>query len=400
MLTNYIDAAIRHARYEILADDGSTYGEIPECRGVYANAYTMEVCRAELAEVLEDWLLVRVQNNLALPTIDGFELKIEGEGIAYHRRFEVENLSEGQRRTPPFGPISRQELICALRASGFDDVLYSSGQHPFMFKGDLTLTVPNSHQDDIGRELLARILRQAGVSLAEWTALSNESVVFYDHVTQLITVATFLTPEDAEVARLALESEGIATFLADATFVGMEWWNGNALGWVKLQVAEDDAERAREILSQDIGASTKEPPRRCPACGIEVPANFAVCWSCESPMDGSAGEPSASTRPAPATDETEDAEPPAGDAVAWRALVAAFFGFCDFPPLFLYSLWLLLRLVQLHKPLSRKGRWFFWLAMLLDVALGLFVLWAIWLMIFATWYALSASVFHMYENRI
>ena len=54
MLVQYIRAALRHARYEILADDGSFYGEIPECNGVYANATTLEDCREQLAEVLEE----------------------------------------------------------------------------------------------------------------------------------------------------------------------------------------------------------------------------------------------------------------------------------------------------------------------------------------------------------
>ena len=38
MLTRYVEAAMRRARYEILKDDGTYYGEIPGCRGVYANA--------------------------------------------------------------------------------------------------------------------------------------------------------------------------------------------------------------------------------------------------------------------------------------------------------------------------------------------------------------------------
>ena len=63
MLTKYIDAAMRHAHYEILADDGSIYGEIPVAVGVYANAPSVEECRAELAEVLEDWLLFRIHKN-------------------------------------------------------------------------------------------------------------------------------------------------------------------------------------------------------------------------------------------------------------------------------------------------------------------------------------------------
>ena len=77
MLTKYLEAAMRHAHYEILADDGSYYGQIGECPGVYATATTLEGCRSELAQVLEDWLLLRIHKNLPLPTIDGIELTIK-----------------------------------------------------------------------------------------------------------------------------------------------------------------------------------------------------------------------------------------------------------------------------------------------------------------------------------
>jgi predicted RNase H-like HicB family nuclease len=77
MLLEYIDAALRHARYEILKDDGTYYGEIPECNGVYANAATLEACREELREVLEEWVLFRVHRHLSLPVIDGIELTIK-----------------------------------------------------------------------------------------------------------------------------------------------------------------------------------------------------------------------------------------------------------------------------------------------------------------------------------
>jgi predicted RNase H-like HicB family nuclease len=60
MLLEYIEAALRHAKYEILSDDGSYYGEIPECNGVYANAKNLEDCREELREVLEEWVLFRI----------------------------------------------------------------------------------------------------------------------------------------------------------------------------------------------------------------------------------------------------------------------------------------------------------------------------------------------------
>ena len=77
MLTDYLNAALRRARYEILPDDQSFYGEIPEFTGVYANAATLEDCRAELAEVLEEWVLFRVSRSLPLPVVDGLELKIK-----------------------------------------------------------------------------------------------------------------------------------------------------------------------------------------------------------------------------------------------------------------------------------------------------------------------------------
>ena len=68
---------------------------------------------------------------------------------------------------PTLGPVKRDVLITCPRKRGFDGP-YSGGKPPFMVKGDLTLTIPNPHQKDIGRELLARILRQAGVSKEEW----------------------------------------------------------------------------------------------------------------------------------------------------------------------------------------------------------------------------------------
>ena len=77
MLTKYIQAAMRKAKYEILPDDGSFYGEIPGFQGVYANADQLEQCREELEEVLEEWLLLGISRNHALPVVDGIELTIK-----------------------------------------------------------------------------------------------------------------------------------------------------------------------------------------------------------------------------------------------------------------------------------------------------------------------------------
>lgn len=79
MLTRYIKKAMERASYEILSDDHSFYGEIRECPGVYANAETLEKCRNELEEVLEEWILFRIYKNLPIPKVDNAEIKIKKE---------------------------------------------------------------------------------------------------------------------------------------------------------------------------------------------------------------------------------------------------------------------------------------------------------------------------------
>ena len=77
MLTAYIRAAMRRAQYEILPDKGTYYGSIPGFQGVWANAPTLEACRDELQEVLEDWVLLTLRRAEALPVIDGIDLNVK-----------------------------------------------------------------------------------------------------------------------------------------------------------------------------------------------------------------------------------------------------------------------------------------------------------------------------------
>jgi len=66
-----------------------------------------------------------------------------------------------------FSPISQRDLIRKLRDLGFEGP-FVGGKHPVMVRGTLRVTIPNPHDSDIGPDLLARLLRQALISRAEW----------------------------------------------------------------------------------------------------------------------------------------------------------------------------------------------------------------------------------------
>jgi len=78
MLTQFIQAAMRRATYELL-QDRSFYGEIPGLAGVYANASTLESCRDQLQEVLEGWIVVGLRLGHAMPVVDGIRLDVGAE---------------------------------------------------------------------------------------------------------------------------------------------------------------------------------------------------------------------------------------------------------------------------------------------------------------------------------
>ncbi|GAG74170.1 unnamed protein product [marine sediment metagenome] len=71
---------------------------------------------------------------------------------------------------PKLGSIKRNDLIKYFRELGFSGP-YSGGRHQFMQKGNITIRIPNPHKSDIGKELLARILKQADISRIEWEKL-------------------------------------------------------------------------------------------------------------------------------------------------------------------------------------------------------------------------------------
>jgi predicted RNA binding protein YcfA (HicA-like mRNA interferase family) len=63
--------------------------------------------------------------------------------------------------------VSRRELVRRLQALGFEGP-FAGGRHEFLVRGTIRLILPNPHRQEIGADLLSRILRQAGVSREEW----------------------------------------------------------------------------------------------------------------------------------------------------------------------------------------------------------------------------------------
>jgi len=76
MLFEYIQAAIEKAEYKKL-EDGSWFAEIPGFEGVWANKETVEECRKELIEVLEEWLLLKIKDSDPIPVVKGIDINVK-----------------------------------------------------------------------------------------------------------------------------------------------------------------------------------------------------------------------------------------------------------------------------------------------------------------------------------
>ncbi len=89
----------------------------------------------------------------------------------------------------------------------------------------------------------------------------------------LVTIARYTFPYEAQIARALLESEGVSSFIADEQTINMQWLYSDALGGVRLQVAEEDVYRARSILQDDRETALLEQEgedrQACPVCGSQ-----------------------------------------------------------------------------------------------------------------------------------
>jgi predicted RNase H-like HicB family nuclease len=75
MLMEYTQKALEKAEYKKL-DDGTWFAEISDFNGVWANRKTVEECRRELMEVLEEWIMLKLRDGDPLPVVSGVVLKV------------------------------------------------------------------------------------------------------------------------------------------------------------------------------------------------------------------------------------------------------------------------------------------------------------------------------------
>jgi hypothetical protein len=137
---------------------------------------------------------------------------------------------------------------------------------------------------------------------------------------RLVVLAAYNTPIEAQIARSRLEIEGIAADLLDENTVSIGTHLALAVGGVKLRIFEDDLEHARDVLN-NMGE-------------FELPEG---------------------------DDDDDDAlivakEEESAEALAARAFSSGVISALFFPPLGLYSLWLVWRALRHKEPLEAKGR--------------------------------------------
>lgn len=79
MITKYIEQALKRARYEQL-EDKTFAATVNGLRGVIAVGRTLEHCRLELSEVVEEWILVRVAHGQPIPKLGNVTIRVKRAG--------------------------------------------------------------------------------------------------------------------------------------------------------------------------------------------------------------------------------------------------------------------------------------------------------------------------------
>lgn len=172
----------------------------------------------------------------------------------------------------------------------------------------------------------------------------------------LVTIARFDLAGQAHIAKNVLEAAGIKSVLADEQTVAMDWLLSNAIGGIKVQVLEEDAERAVVALEEALG-SDEPVDEDVMAAEAEAAEKEAV----DEPSDHAAPSEDATPKDAAPTlagTETEvdaDEKSSERDDYARRLFMTSVFAVLV-PPLWFYALYLFLNAAFGEGSISVRGR--------------------------------------------
>src|SRR5690554_2197838 len=74
----------------------------------------------------------------------------------------------------------------------------------------------------------------------------------------LVTIATYSFPHEAHLAISRLDAVGIPAYIADEHTITMQWLYSNALGGVKVQVAAEFVDKAKDVLQENLSYLLEE----------------------------------------------------------------------------------------------------------------------------------------------
>ena len=143
---------------------------------------------------------------------------------------------------------------------------------------------------------------------------------------RLITLKTYDSVPIAHMAKQALEDVGIVVMLADENLVAMDWLISNAIGGIKLKVAEEDVPRAIQILDE-LKPDQILPEERLSEDELTRQALEAAVPDEEEPAEEPTPE-AVQREIATATTPSgsDDNQPSQRDKDAWKAFVASWLG--------------------------------------------------------------------------
>jgi hypothetical protein len=95
----------------------------------------------------------------------------------------------------------------------------------------------------------------------------------------MVTIRTCATLPEAHIIQSQLGGSGIKTFLPDECTVQNNWMWTNAMGGIRVQVLEEDAERAEEVLGEQSIKNNADVAKSCPYCGATLKESygFGLC---------------------------------------------------------------------------------------------------------------------------